>query len=105
VSTLLPHEALALSVAKAQLGRGENPPPNTTAALVLTVDRLTGAMCCDMHGRNCEPPGDLCCWECTEARHGGWTDDRGVQRFGHPRGEVCASPELSDLQEQAGERP
>ena len=27
--------------------------------------------CCDLHGRNCEPPGDLCCEECAEARHAG----------------------------------
>lgn len=25
--------------------------------------------CCDLHGRNCEPPGDLCCENCTEADH------------------------------------
>lgn len=25
--------------------------------------------CCDMHNRHCEPPGDLCCRECTEAAH------------------------------------
>jgi hypothetical protein len=105
VSTLLPAEALAHSVAKAQLGRGENPPPNTTAALAVTIDRLTGNMCCDLHGRNCEPPGDLCCEDCTEARHAGWTDERRVRRYGHPAGEVCANPDLSDLPVQAGGRP
>lgn len=25
--------------------------------------------CCDMHNRNCEGPGDLCCWSCTEDDH------------------------------------
>lgn len=25
--------------------------------------------CCDLHGRHCEPPGDLCCGDCTEGQH------------------------------------
>lgn len=25
--------------------------------------------CCEFHNQNCEPPGDLCCHDCTEARH------------------------------------
>jgi hypothetical protein len=25
--------------------------------------------CCDLHNMHCEPPGDLCCGECAEARH------------------------------------
>jgi hypothetical protein len=25
--------------------------------------------CCDLHGRHCEPPGDLCCADCAEAAH------------------------------------
>jgi hypothetical protein len=25
--------------------------------------------CCDLHNENCEPSGDLCCQECTEAAH------------------------------------
>jgi Protein of unknown function (DUF2829) len=54
------------------------------------------ARCCDFHGRNCEPPGDLCCENCTEARHGGWRDAHGAQQFGHPAGEACSSPDLSD---------
>jgi hypothetical protein len=40
--TLLPAERLALNVAKAQLARGENPPSNTTAMLVMAIERLTG---------------------------------------------------------------
>lgn len=27
--------------------------------------------CCDLHGRNCEPPSELCCYLCTEERHAG----------------------------------
>ena len=42
MTRLLPAENLALTVARAQLQRGENPPINTTAALVLALDRLTG---------------------------------------------------------------
>jgi hypothetical protein len=45
--------------------------------------------CCDLHGRNCEPE-EQCCQYCTEGRHCGWTDDRGVQRFGHPADETCS---------------
>lgn len=51
--------------------------------------------CCDMHNRNCEPPSELCCENCTEARHAGWTDERGTPRHGHPRGEKCSAPDLS----------
>ena len=51
--------------------------------------------CCGLHGRNCEPPSELCCHDCTEARHAGWTDERGVSRFGHPSGEMCSNPDLS----------
>lgn len=47
------------------------------------------APCCDLHNRNCELPSELCCEQCTEARHGGWTDERGNWRHGHPRGEEC----------------
>lgn len=25
--------------------------------------------CCDSHNHNCEPPSELCCHECPEARH------------------------------------
>lgn len=39
---LLPAEQIAVTVARAQLERGENPPPNTTAVLLLTIGRLTG---------------------------------------------------------------
>jgi len=59
------------------------------------------APCCDLHGRNCDPPSELCCENCTEARHGGWTDERGNWRYGHPRGEACSNPDLSSA---GGER-
>lgn len=44
--------------------------------------------CCDLHGHNCEPE-EPCCENCTEVRHAGWRDDRGVKRYGHPAGEAC----------------
>jgi hypothetical protein len=31
---------------------------------------MTVPPCCEMHNRNCEPPGDLCCGHCTEFHHG-----------------------------------
>lgn len=43
--------------------------------------------CCDLHGRNCEPPSELCCGACTERNH-----------FDHPRGEVCSSPNVANMQ-------
>jgi Protein of unknown function (DUF2829) len=54
------------------------------------------ARCCDLHGRNCEPPSELCCEECTEVRHAGWVSGNGFQQYGHPRGEACSNPDLSD---------
>jgi len=64
-------------------------------ALLLLVGALrTFVPCCEFHGRNCEPPSELCCEECTETRHSGWTDQQGLKRHGHPHGEVCASPIL-----------
>lgn len=42
------------------------------------------ARCCDMHGRNCEPPSELCCQYCTEAGHPE-----------HRDGSECAVPDLS----------
>jgi hypothetical protein len=51
--------------------------------------------CCDLHGRNCEPPGELCCCACTEARHNDWTTPSGLRRHGHPAGETCSNPDLS----------
>lgn len=43
-----------------------------------------GPRCCGLHGRNCEPPGELCCGDCTEADH------PGHQRLG-----PCSNPDLS----------
>jgi hypothetical protein len=42
VAVLLPAENMALTVARGQIERGENPPVNTTAMLAATLDRLTG---------------------------------------------------------------
>jgi hypothetical protein len=39
---LLPAEAIALTVALAQVMRGEVPPPNTATLCVLALARLTG---------------------------------------------------------------
>lgn len=40
--------------------------------------------CCDLHGRNCEPPAELCCRWCTEATHPD-----------HYDGTNCSAPDLS----------
>lgn len=40
--------------------------------------------CCDLHGRICEPPSELCCKSCTEAAHPG-----------HADGSACSAPDLS----------
>ncbi len=40
--------------------------------------------CCDLHGRNCEPPSELCCEGCTETTHPG-----------HADGSTCSNPDLS----------
>ena len=39
--TLEPGERMVMTVAEAQLKRGENPPINTTAALFIIIERLT----------------------------------------------------------------
>lgn len=39
-ATLFPAEKMALTVAVAQVGRGDEVPPNTTAALVFALKRL-----------------------------------------------------------------
>lgn len=41
-SGLIPAERLALTVARAQIERGDNPPANVTTVLVMTIDRLLG---------------------------------------------------------------
>jgi len=46
--------------------------------------RETTVPCCDLHGRNCEPPSELCCWDCTEATHPE-----------HRDGSTCSHPDLS----------
>src|SRR5437879_2229004 len=34
-----------------------------------TAPERTTVPCCDLHNAHCEPPGDLCCHDCTEATH------------------------------------
>lgn len=50
--------------------------------------RYGDAACCDLHGRNCEPPSELCCHNCTEASHDTWP-------IRHADGTVCSAPDLS----------
>lgn len=33
------------------------------------ADLLNASRCCDLHSQHCEPPGALCCHDCTEAAH------------------------------------
>jgi len=40
--------------------------------------------CCDLHGRNCEPPSEICCDQCTEMAHPM-----------HGDGTQCSNPDLS----------
>lgn len=56
------------------------------AAAVVNVVLTIGAdaVCCDLHGRNCEPPSELCCERCTEAAHPL-----------HADGSTCSNPDLS----------
>ena len=42
MSELLPAEKMVLTIARAQLERGENPPINMTAMLVHALERITG---------------------------------------------------------------
>ena len=44
----------------------------------------TPSGCCDLHGRNCELPSELCCERCTEADHPQ-----------HNRWGPCSNPDLS----------
>lgn len=30
---------------------------------------MNATACCDLHNQHCEPPGDLCCGDCTEGTH------------------------------------
>jgi hypothetical protein len=50
------------------------------------ADLLRGDLdrCCDLHGRNCEPPCELCCHDCTESDHPR-----------HERTGPCSNPDLS----------
>lgn len=41
--TLEPYESMAVTIARGQIKRNENPPINTTAMLLVTIERLTGS--------------------------------------------------------------
>jgi hypothetical protein len=47
--------------------------------------REGGDRCCDLHNVHCEPPGDLCCYRCTEVEHPK-----------HPPGVRCVLEQESD---------
>lgn len=49
---------------------------------------VTSKICCAFHGRNCEPPSELCCDGCTEAAHDTFP-------FRHADGSRCSAPDLS----------
>lgn len=51
---------------------------------VLDIAFVQASACCDLHGRACEPPSELCCEACTEAAHPG-----------HDDGSRCSSPNVS----------
>ena len=63
-------------------------PAELTAGPVRPDDRggwiLEPKPCCDLHGRNCEPPSELCCFLCTEADHPT-----------HRKRGLCSNPDLS----------
>ncbi|MCK9898137.1 hypothetical protein [Frankia sp. AgB32] len=65
--------------------------PGFHGRLNTTGDRIrTRAACCDLHNQHCEPPSELCCHDCTEARHPQ-----------HPEGATC----VLLLDRPAGYRP
>lgn len=41
-TALLPAESMVMTIARGQLARGDNPPINTTAVLVMIIQRLIG---------------------------------------------------------------
>lgn len=61
-----------------------------------TQPSIDKAKCCDLHGRNCEPPSELCCDQCTEAHHGIHGDPPNFDTVSsHHDGSVCSNPDLS----------
>ena len=58
---------------------------------VMTGSPQTERPCCDLHGRNCEPPWELCCGGCTEDSH----DAIGFRTGTHADGTRCSRPDLS----------
>jgi cell division septum initiation protein DivIVA len=81
-------------IASANPGAHHHPLVHKVAAAVdaLASQPVAPAQCCDLHGRNCEPPSELCCWSCTEAGHPE-----------HRDGSTCSAPDLSRPQPVAEE--
>lgn len=50
-------------------GRYHHPGCNLGRERYATEAAAEPTPCCDMHNAQCEPPGDLCCESCTEAKH------------------------------------
>jgi hypothetical protein len=70
-----------------------NPDDPDECFVTAQIKDMTGLGCgCFDHGRNCEPPGDLCCEHCPEAAH-----QMGDARVGRHMadGSTCSSPDLS----------
>lgn len=63
--------------------------------------------CCDIHGRNCEPPSELCCDLCTEFHHGMHADPPKFNRTlsSHHDGSICSNPDLSRFGSVGGTEP
>lgn len=91
-----PPESIESLIARSSFGdpealRARAATPAETAQAI--YQRVRAAPCCDLHGRHCEPPGDLCCGACTEAAHGMGDASRGHHAAD---GSPCSSPELSE---------
>ena len=51
---------------------------------ILDVAAVQARRCCELHGRTCEPPSELCCAWCSEQHHPDHTD-----------GSLCSAPDVS----------
>ena len=70
-----------------------------TTARERALGQARAVPCCDLHNRNCEPPGDLCCGECTEYHHGLHACSNNPMAVSHHDGSTCV------LQPQGGGGP
>lgn len=74
-----PHQRLHSECVAFLADHGQTVEENVRASLQAVVDSVhqsfTRALrpddmpCCNLHNERCEPPGDLCCHDCTEASH------------------------------------